>query len=771
MGNCVQEVKGHDESLVPIPDGSGNQKTVAVTGANGFIGSHIVKELLAKGYKVRGTVQDLDPAKVDFLKYLPLAAENLSLFRGELLDEGCFDDVFEGCDCVFHLASPTLKDQREMKNPEEEMINQAVNGTLNVLTSCKYTGVKCVVLTSSMCAATPKPRMPEVIHEQHWADHEYLLKKGSYYAASKVLKEKAAVEFVSNMPKESVFRLVRILPSLTVGPMLQPTVNSSMDRFAAICRGIHHKKVPNRSISLIDVRDVAQHHIAAYEKGLEGRYLSTTEGLHWTTVYQLLKILRPQMKCPELLETEHRAVRKYDKTRMNAFGVKERSPHQTIEDAMKEVDSQKLDGCAYPCHNEGSAAFAEFVPYCGYYDLGKGDGRFFLIYVFANFAQNQYVKYSVNLYFVLTNTETPDGFELPTDNPSSYIKGDTFTWPDENIAVSFSPGTPGIGKFNISGSIKNVSIPYGSTGGGTAVPASLFGGTYTGDAGTVTIRISDIGSSITYEASKTESSNTESFKTASFTYIPLKRQFIYPDGEAKLYMNVEAGHGLMLTMVRSGTTKFFYLDRNVKQIPKGPVTGAADLATFAGFYTLDSPGSSPGSFVSIEGKTTTTAVGVCTDGINSTEYTSFKFEGNRLSFQGTDLSLDFSRTTEDFETASVTLVSSNLTGRNYFSVVPLAAFGKRTFYGTKISSGEACTLQIGQQGTLITYTVGDVKVINTSAFEYNPVVQNLAYGNRLLFFTYNGFKGATCAVTLIPPGIEAVLYVYEKTKKTVEEAN
>jgi len=132
---------------------------------------------------------------------------------------------------------------------------------------------------------------------------------------------------VNKMTEDSAFRLVRICPSFTVGPMLQPTVNSSMERFARICAGKHHKQIPNRSISLVDVRDTAAHHIAAYEKGFEGRFFSLTEGWPWTLVYNALKILIPEMKCPKALpkDIEHLPVRKYSKSRMKTLGVTERS--------------------------------------------------------------------------------------------------------------------------------------------------------------------------------------------------------------------------------------------------------------------------------------------------------------------------------------------------------------------------------------------------------------------------------------------------------------
>jgi len=766
MGNCVTGVQSHDESVAPIPlEGSGNQKTVAVTGANGFIGSHIVKNLLAKGYKVHGTVKDdpnRDHDKVDFLKSLPQAAENLTLFKGELLDEGCFDVAFEGCDCVFHLASPTLKDQSEMKNPEEEMINQAVGGTLNVLKSCKNTGVKCVVLTSSMCAATRKPRVPKTLHEHHWACHEYMRNKGSYYAASKILKEKKALEFVSNLPKESAIRLVRICPSLTVGPMLQPTVNSSMDRFAAICRGIHHKHIPNRSISLIDVRDVAQQHIAAYEKGLEGRYLSTTEAWPWKSVYQALATLNPQMKLPrDLLKgTVLRSPRKYSKERMDEFGIKERSFYETLCDAHQEVLSQGLTGCAYPCHGDFSPDLGVFVPYCGYYDLGQGDGTFFLIQVLTKFESGKSVTYAVTLYWLLNKNDlVPTMKFVPITSPASYsLVNNSLTWP--SVATVDFRRINDKARWEISGNIDDSYILTGSPiGGGCAVPFYVFEGTYTSidGSGTVTLAFNDKGSTITDYDDNT---------TGSFVYNTLKRKFSFEiaNFSSDLYMNVEDGRGVRLTFVRidtskpegtGGTTKFFYLNPLPKQGPKGPVIGASELAQFGGFYPLNDSG----SFVSIAGPTSAPVVGVCTDNITSTYYPSYTFNGTTLRLPDVSFSLNFSRNTqEDFPTTIVTGAPNNLTGINYFFPVPLTAFGNRIFTGSS-NAGDAYTLQILDQGEKIVYQQGDTTIYDTSNFQYNPLGQNAIFETRQIFFTYNGPRGATCAITTRPTGIEVVLHV------------
>lgn len=49
-----------------------------------------------------------DPLKVEHLKALKGAAERLHLYKADLLDDGCFDSIVDGCECVFHTASPVL---------------------------------------------------------------------------------------------------------------------------------------------------------------------------------------------------------------------------------------------------------------------------------------------------------------------------------------------------------------------------------------------------------------------------------------------------------------------------------------------------------------------------------------------------------------------------------------------------------------------------------------------------------------------------------------
>eukprot|EP00906_Rhabdomonas_costata_P025654 RCo036647 len=88
-----------------VPD----RAVVAVTGASGFIGSFIVKELLARGFQVRACVRNKDdPEKTEHLRALtrePLCTGTLSLYSADLTHPGSYDDAFRGADAVIHAAA------------------------------------------------------------------------------------------------------------------------------------------------------------------------------------------------------------------------------------------------------------------------------------------------------------------------------------------------------------------------------------------------------------------------------------------------------------------------------------------------------------------------------------------------------------------------------------------------------------------------------------------------------------------------------------------
>lgn len=96
------------------------------------------------------------------------AKERLELCKANLLEEGSFDSVVQGCDAVFHTASPFYHD---VKDPQAELLDPAVKGTLNVLKSCVNSpSLKRIVLTSSIAAVAynGKPRTPDVVVDHTW---------------------------------------------------------------------------------------------------------------------------------------------------------------------------------------------------------------------------------------------------------------------------------------------------------------------------------------------------------------------------------------------------------------------------------------------------------------------------------------------------------------------------------------------------------------------------------------------------------------------------
>ena len=115
-----------------------------------------------------------DPRKTEHLLALEGAEERLQLFKANLLEEGSFDSAIDGCQGVFHTASPFYHD---VKDPQAELLDPAVKGTINVLSTClKTPSVKRVVLTSSIAsvAFNGMPRTPETIVDETWfADPEY----------------------------------------------------------------------------------------------------------------------------------------------------------------------------------------------------------------------------------------------------------------------------------------------------------------------------------------------------------------------------------------------------------------------------------------------------------------------------------------------------------------------------------------------------------------------------------------------------------------------
>ncbi|TYI19141.1 hypothetical protein ES332_A07G143600v1 [Gossypium tomentosum] len=271
-------------------------KTVCVTGASGYIASWLVKQLLLHGYTVKASVRDPnDPRKTQHLLGLEGAESRLMLFKADLLEQGSFDPVVEGCVGVFHTASPVYHHVLDL---QVELLDPAVKGTLNVLSSCAKTpSVKRVVLTSSIAAVAynGKPRTPDVVVDENWfSDPDYCKDLKLWYVVSKTMAEDSAWKF----SKEKGIDLVALNPAMVIGPLLQPTLNTSAAAILKLIKGA--ETFPNATLGWVNVKDVATAHIQAFEiPSASGRYCLVERVVHHSEIVDILHHLYPSLQLPQ----------------------------------------------------------------------------------------------------------------------------------------------------------------------------------------------------------------------------------------------------------------------------------------------------------------------------------------------------------------------------------------------------------------------------------------------------------------------------------------
>ena len=333
---------------------------VLVTGASGFIATHVIYQLQQQGkVRVRGTVRSLKREdKVKPLRDLvPDAKYPLRLVPADLLDPESWSRAVKGCTYVYHIASPLPS---TVPRDENEVIRPAVEGTISVLKACAESGtVKRVVLTSAIAAVSsgfvgnPGQPLDYVYSETDWSDEATC----APFEKSKLKAERAAWDFMEGLEEAKRFELVVINPAYVQGPLFSA---ASGEGAMLICSQLLGNKTPgilDMNFSIVDVRDVAAAHLVAMEKpeAVGNRYILNSETMVMQEMAQIIseefcpqgykiptrvipkallwlgKFLSVQMKI--LYPSVGKRVRYNNEKMLNELGVKPRPARESIIDA------------------------------------------------------------------------------------------------------------------------------------------------------------------------------------------------------------------------------------------------------------------------------------------------------------------------------------------------------------------------------------------------------------------------------------------------------
>ncbi len=253
---------------------------VLVTGASGFVAQHLILQLLAKGYEVRGTLRSLkrvDEVRNVLAQHDP-RAKGIDFVEADLASDAGWAEAVKHCAYVQHVASPF-----PAVHPKDEMelIRPARDGALRVLKAAKAAGVKRVVMTSSMAAIAygHGEKRAEISDETMWSNPEG--PDNTPYTKSKTIAERAAWDYVKGEGKG--LELAVINPTGIMGPALSEDVSTSLEIPIRLMNG-KTPGLPRIGFSFVDVRDVAECHVKAMEiPEAAGERFLATEGFLWFT--------------------------------------------------------------------------------------------------------------------------------------------------------------------------------------------------------------------------------------------------------------------------------------------------------------------------------------------------------------------------------------------------------------------------------------------------------------------------------------------------------
>ena len=277
----ARAAKGAAKSAPAAPAGRPAGATL-VTGGTGFLGGHLVRQLVADGEKNVRVLSTSAPAW--------LAGLGVETVEGSITNPGDVARAVAGVESVYHLAGRVSRDPSD----GHEMYKLHVDGTRLLCEAASSAGVKSIVLasTSGTIAVTKEG---EIVPDETWPAPLDLISRWPYYA-SKFYQERAALEHFAGADA----RLVIVNPSLLLGPG-DDRLSSTKVVLDFLARKI--AAVPGGGLSFVDARDAAAALVAAMRRGRHGeRYL--LGAANWTfekffgRLERLTKTAAPRLSLP-----------------------------------------------------------------------------------------------------------------------------------------------------------------------------------------------------------------------------------------------------------------------------------------------------------------------------------------------------------------------------------------------------------------------------------------------------------------------------------------
>jgi nucleoside-diphosphate-sugar epimerase len=325
---------------------------VLITGASGFLASHVIHEFLSHGYNVRGTVRSESAGEQVKAKHSQYASQLSTVLVPDLAVPHALDEAIKGVTGVIHTASPFLLN---VEDNERDLLQPAIKSTLNIFDAIQAynPSIRRVVVTSSFASILDLDKGLRPGHnyvEDDWNPASYEIAKsatdGAFaYCASKALAERAAWDWIArNNPS---FSLTTICPPWVFGPGVSADpslnrLNESLEVIYSLITGHRADVPPTDFAAFVDVRDVAHAHLVSFESEEAANQRFITAGGHFDyhTACDIIRQRFPSLqdKVPKDVSNLWKSERTYtaDGSKAgNILGLRYRSLETTLVDTVE----------------------------------------------------------------------------------------------------------------------------------------------------------------------------------------------------------------------------------------------------------------------------------------------------------------------------------------------------------------------------------------------------------------------------------------------------